>query len=235
MPHAGAPDESDFAKEVRAALAQSWESSKGTQQWCAALRLYGHLRTCTESDVRQASAVGRAEGAGSVRVNSPQYALVRRRLTRDLVRWHAAAPRFSLWIGAIRRSGSTEPAQYLQEIFPRWTRTAEIPLLNQQAAGDRDSTDGTSEALPGDYNRKKQRVFGSQPRRETVFRAVQRAGPCLALAVSDGFKAGNEEVLFGTYSPRARSRTTFSMFFDWIRITPQARARSKGRRSSPDQ
>ena len=213
-----------------------WRSpgrTKGTQQWCAALRLYGHLRTCTESDVRKASAVGRAEGAGSVRVNSPQYALVRRRLTRSrevacgcpavltLDRRHQA-----FWFN---RACSVPAGNLL-----RWTRTAEIPLLNNKprAIGIlrtalpqrcRATTTGRSSASSA-HNRVAKRYF--EP-----FSARDHAS---LLPSVTGSRRGTRKCS-SRHTPRARSRTTFSMFFDWIRITPQARARSKGRRSSPDQ
>ncbi len=57
----GAPDESDFAKDVRAALAKSWEEfEQGTQQWCTNRRAVLALRRhAPDPDVRaQSPALG---------------------------------------------------------------------------------------------------------------------------------------------------------------------------------
>ncbi|MCC7530248.1 MAG: tRNA pseudouridine(13) synthase TruD [Candidatus Melainabacteria bacterium] len=222
----GAPDESDFAKEVRAALAQSWEEFEKARESGAPLaEQYGHFEDMHQilmyGPKRQRWGEEQKEPV-HVRVNMPiEYALVTQAATtRDLDEVAMRLPReFSLWIGAIQAFWFNKSLlKYLQGGIPSLNKDSEIPLLVNKPRAIEFYGQHFPQALPGDYNRKKQRVFRLYNRVAKRYFEPFSAGPMRSLLaqVSDfGFKAGNEEVLFENMLPSGTFETTFlSMFFD---------------------
>jgi tRNA(Glu) U13 pseudouridine synthase TruD len=150
-----------------------------------------------------------------------EYALVTQAATtRDLDEVAMRLPReFSLWIGAIQAFWFNKSLlKYLQGNLPTLDKDCEIPLLVNKPRAIEFYGQHFPQALPGDYNRKKQRVFRLYNRVAKRYFEPFSAGPMRSLfaQVSDfGFKAGNEEVLFENMLPSGTFETTFlSMFFD---------------------
>lgn len=222
----GAPDESDFAKEVRAALAESWKAFEDAQQRGASLdEQFSHF-----VDMHQILMDGpnrqrwgeRSREPVHVRVNMPiEFALVTQAAkTRDLNQVALKLNReFSLWIGAIQAFWYNQAlAKYQEGNMPELAADAEIPLLVNKPRAIEFYGKHSPQALPGDYNRKKQRVFRLCNLVAKRYFEPYNAGPTRSLfaRVSDfDFKAGNEEVTLENMLPPGTFETTFlSMFFD---------------------
>ncbi len=222
----GAPDESDFAKDVRAALAKSWEEFEKARNSGAPIgEQFSHFedmhQILTYGPNRQRWGEEQKEPV-HVRVNMPiEYALVTQAATtRDLDEVAMRLPReFSLWIGAIQAFWYNKClVKYLQGEIPTLNMDSEIPLMVNKPRAIEFYGQHFPQALPGDYNRKKQRVFRLYNRVAKRYFEPFSAGPMRSLfaKVSDfGFKVGNEEVTVENMLPSGTFETTFlSMFFD---------------------
>jgi tRNA(Glu) U13 pseudouridine synthase TruD len=222
----GAPDESDFAKEVRAALAKSWEEFERDRARGADLSVqYSHFE-----DMHQILMHGpnrqrwgeRTKEPVHVRVNMPiEFQLVTQAAThRNLDQVALKLPReFSLWIGAIQAFWYNKTlVKYLKGEMPELSSDAEIPLLVNKPRAIEFYGKHFPQALPGDYNRKKQRVFRLYNLVAKRYFEPWKEGPTRPLfaRVSNfSYKAGNEEVVFENMLPSGSFETTFlSMFFD---------------------
>lgn len=222
----GAPDESDFAKEVRAALAKCWEEFEKARNAGAPLgEQFSHFEDMHQilmyGPNRQRWGEEQKEPV-HVRVNMPiEFSLVTQAAThRCLDEVAMRLPReFSLWIGAIQAFWYNQSlVKYLEGGLPLLNDASEIPLLVNKPRAIEFYGQHFPEALPGDYNRKKQRVFRLYNRVAKRYFEPFSAGPTRSLfaQVSDfGFKAGNEEVTIENMLPSGSFETTFlSMFFD---------------------
>ncbi len=222
----GAPDESDFAKDVRAALAKSWEEFEKARNLGAPIgEQFSHFedmhQILTYGPNRQRWGEEQKEPV-HVRVNMPiEYALVTQAATtRDLDEVAMRLPReFSLWIGAIQAFWYNKClVKYLRGEIPTLNMDSEIPLMVNKPRAIEFYGQHFPQALPGDYNRKKQRVFRLYNRVAKRYFEPFSAGPMRSLfaKVSDfGFKVGNEEVTVENMLPSGTFETTFlSMFFD---------------------
>ncbi len=222
----GAPDESDFAKDVRAALAESWKAFEEAQARDASIdEQFSHFvdmhQILTDGPNRQRWGE-RSREPVHVRVNMPiEFALVT--LAAKLRNLDEVATRlrreFSLWIGAIQAFWYNQSLlKYLRGEIPTLNPDDEIPLLVNKPRAIEFYGQHFPQALPGDYNRKKQRVFRLYNRVAKAYFEPWNDGPTRPLfaQVSDfGFKAGNEEVTIENMLPSGSFETTFlSMFFD---------------------
>jgi hypothetical protein len=126
---------------------------------------------------------------------------------------------FSLWIGAIQAFWYNKTlAKYMRGEMPELTADAVIPLLVNKPRAIEFYGKHFPQALPGDYNRKKQRLFRLYNPVAKRYFEPWKEGPTRSLfaRVSHfSYKAGNEEVVFENMLPSGSFETTFlSMFFD---------------------
>lgn len=222
----GSPDESDFAKEVRAALAECWKAFEEAQARGATLdEQYSHFvdmhQILTDGPNRQRWGE-RSREPVHVRVNMPiEFSLVTlaaklRNLDEVAMKLHRE---FSLWIGAIQGFWFNQSLDKYRkgELYLPDGET-EIPLMVNKPRAIAFYGQNFPQALPGDYNRKKQRVFRLYNRVAKRYFEPWNDGPMRSLfaQVTDfGFKAGNEEVTLENMLPSGSFETTFlSMFFD---------------------
>lgn len=223
----GAPDESDYAKEVRAALAKCWEKFEEAYHRGAPLNeQFWHFEDMHHileyGPNQQRWGENNQKEPVHVRVNMPiEFSLVSQAARyRCLDEVAMRLPReFSLWIGAIQAYWYNQSLLKVLDgslVLP--PDTNEIPLMVNKPRAIEFYGKYFPQALPGDYNRKKQRVFRLYNRVAKRYFEPHSAGPMRALfaQVSDfGFRAGNEEVLIENMLPSGSFETTFlSMFFD---------------------
>lgn len=223
----GAPDESDFAKEVRAALAKCWEAfEEARNRGAHPGEQFSHFEDMHQilmyGPNRQRWGEDHQKEPVHVRVNMPiEFSLVTQAAThRCLDEVAMKLPReFSLWIGAIQAFWYNQSLLKVLDgtlVLPEGVN--EIPLMVNKPRTIEFYGKYFPQALPGDYNRKKQRVFRLYNRVAKRYFEPYSAGPTRALfaQVSDfGFKAGNEEVVVENMLPSGSFETTFlSMFFD---------------------
>ena len=153
----GAPDESDFAKDVRAALAKSWEEFEKARNSGAPIgEQFSHFedmhQILTYGPNRQRWGEEQKEPV-HVRVNMPiEYALVTQAATtRDLDEVAMRLPReFSLWIGAIQAFWYNKClVKYLQGEIPTLNMDSEIPLMVNKPRAIEFYGQHFPQALPG--------------------------------------------------------------------------------------
>lgn len=222
----GASDESPFAKAIRAALAESWAGFEEAQARGATLdeqySYFVDMHHILTNGLDRMRWHEHPREPVHVRVNMPiEYAIVntaaKTRCLYEVAMTHRRD--CSMWVGAIQAYWYNQAlARVLRGEIVLPEGMTSIPLLVNKEKALRFYGQYFPEALPGDYNRKKQHLFRLDNRVSRKYFQPYNDGPERQLFAEVShlqYKVSNEEVVFENMLPPGTYETTLlSMFFD---------------------